>query len=352
MPVTLNFPVEPSERIPKHNPFFEQNGYCGINIKDKDKDKLKHTKCVNKTCAPYYRFGNGFIDAVIQAYNYHKNLEVSPDGLWMTILTSLMTYVENNAESLRSHFVAHDGKKELEIELDGSYNTLNATQFAELMMHKINENVKDPATKEWLQCNFSTTTEKERTASTFLIMAGLQKYFAYLMRFSCGIPQVTILGERADYVLIKEKVRRIGEINDATLQDWSKRLLPIIDQFILSFDNATDASHEVFWSTIVTSEGYGSGGRDYITGWLATLCPFVKERDNRENPDQMFYRPDKIEMAYIPVGFMNVPIHVNDNGHEFDVTVYVGQFGYEYKNDTFSTTINYLIGELGAPQGP
>lgn len=129
----------------------------------------------------------------------------------------------------------------------------------------------------------------------------------------------------------------MGLLGDSTLGDWSLKLLPIIDQFILAFDDNNSAKHEDFWSKIVTREGYGSGSRSFINGWLATLCPFVRSELG------LNYNPDRISLGEVPLGFMTVPISIDDNGNKFDVNVYVGQFGYEFNNDTFSSRVDYII---------
>ena len=157
--------------------------------------------------------------------------------------------------------------------------------------------MNDKTTKDWLQCNFSTTTSKEEAVSSFLMMAGFKNYFSYEIMFCCGIPQVTLLGERSDYVKIKEKINKIGTISDELLAKWVALLHPIIDQMIFAFDEPEHVSHNNFWNSILTSEPYGSGSRSCITGWLATLVPFEYDKNVTR------FNPNKISLARIPCGF-------------------------------------------------
>jgi hypothetical protein len=330
MPVTIKFPVASSDAQHRSRRFDPKNMPFDIKI---DKDCLKHSGMFsNVNCSS----GNGFIDAVTMAYNQHKNLIITPDMLWTTILTSLMAYVEANAEKLRSNFVSHEGKKTLTLNFGGNYANVSVDRFAELFIEQINANTKQSS--DWLQCDFTTTTAKERTASSLLVMAGFQQYFKYEMMFCCGIPEVHLMGEKCDYEKIRKKVENIGLLGDSILGDWCLKLLLIIDQFILAFDDNNSAKHEDFWSKIVTREGYGSGSRSFINGWLATLCPFVIGKNR-----VISYNPDRISLGEVPLGFMTVPISIDDNGNKFDVKVYVGQFGYEFDNDTFSSRVDYII---------
>ncbi|KAG8797798.1 hypothetical protein FRB91_008370, partial [Serendipita sp. 411] len=51
---------------------------------------------------------NGFVDAVVEAYNNHHHLIIRPDDVWCAILSQFNLYVNANAEELRSKFVAHE----------------------------------------------------------------------------------------------------------------------------------------------------------------------------------------------------------------------------------------------------
>ena len=48
------------------------------------------------------------------------------------------------------------------------------------------------------QADFSTTTPDDVTVACILMMGGMQKFFSYFM-FCCGLPSVTLLGERNDW---------------------------------------------------------------------------------------------------------------------------------------------------------
>lgn len=54
-------------------------------------------------------YSNGFVGAVVNAYNYHYHLKLKPDDVWVAITTAFAIYVDDNAEALRSKFVAHEG---------------------------------------------------------------------------------------------------------------------------------------------------------------------------------------------------------------------------------------------------
>lgn len=56
--------------------------------------------------------GNGLVHTLEAAYSHHHHLTLRPDDVWLAVLSQFSIYVNKNAESLRSYFVTHEGKKE------------------------------------------------------------------------------------------------------------------------------------------------------------------------------------------------------------------------------------------------
>lgn len=124
---------------------------------------------------------NGFVSALMQAYNHHQRLKIRPDDVWLAILTQFSAYVNAHAEELRDSFVAHQGKKELKTPLRPDWSEIVSAMT--LLMH---ENVTDPELRDWILPNFSTTTETDTTVASIVMMATMQKYFEYSAETICG----------------------------------------------------------------------------------------------------------------------------------------------------------------------
>ncbi|KAF9072081.1 hypothetical protein BDP27DRAFT_1321041 [Rhodocollybia butyracea] len=138
---------------------------------------------------------NGLVDTVIKAYGGHHALVLRPDDVWLCILTQFSFYVDANAESLRSIFVAHEGKKELVVEAVGSRYTVDFGYMARTMTEKLRENINDPSVVDWITPKFSTTTLNDAVVSSVLMMATMKHYLSYTGKLICGIPKVTLEGE-------------------------------------------------------------------------------------------------------------------------------------------------------------
>ena len=51
----------------------------------------------------------------LTSYNFHGDVLLVPDDIWLAISFYFSEYVNENAEKLRNKFVKHDGKKKLSV---------------------------------------------------------------------------------------------------------------------------------------------------------------------------------------------------------------------------------------------
>ena len=97
------------------------------------------------------------------------------------------SYVNGNAEKLRSHFVAHERQKELEIKMyGGSRYPVDLSWFAGKMGRLLEQNVVDNELREWIIPTFSTT-RNDTVVASILMLGTLQKYFSYKCTIRCGL---------------------------------------------------------------------------------------------------------------------------------------------------------------------
>lgn len=92
----------------------------------------------------------------------------------------------------------------------------------------------------------------------------------------CGLPSVTLLGEQSDWELIRRRINKLKTF-DATanpqLHQWHALLVPIIDNFILTFSEPDSPTVKEFWSKIAHRYAGGSGP-SYLSGWITAFCLF------------------------------------------------------------------------------
>ncbi|KAJ6575600.1 hypothetical protein DFH09DRAFT_915370 [Mycena vulgaris] len=213
---------------------------------------------------------NGFVDTIISAYNQHYALVLRPDDVWIAILTQFNFYVNANAEILRANFVAHDGKKQLTL-MTACFDDFG--RLAREMVGLIEMNIVDPSLRAWALPDFTTTTENDTTVSSILLMATLKAYFEYVYcEVCCGIPRVTLEGERRDWEKILMRLEKLKEYGTETIA-WYHLLVPVISRFVKAFDDPNAKSNVDFWQNVAHFQPGGSGP-NYYSGWITAFCAF------------------------------------------------------------------------------
>jgi hypothetical protein len=159
-------------------------------------------------------------------------------------------HVNENSEALRKIFVDHEGQKELEVvRPDFSLDKKNPWhELIDEFCEKIQKNTKKDVV-DLLQADFSTTTKISRVVSQIVIMDAMQKYFKYVFRGGCGIPEIHVYGDKNDWLKVKEKANRITKMIPE-LKCWIKNINEIVDHFIDVFDEKID---NLFWKSIYMS---------------------------------------------------------------------------------------------------
>ncbi|KAJ7488013.1 hypothetical protein FB451DRAFT_1025761 [Mycena latifolia] len=300
---------------------------------------------------------NGFVTTVIDAYRMGHALVIRPDDVWLAILSQFNFYINARAELLRANFVAHEGKRELVVYAVGTRYTVDFGALALQMGDLINKNVVDPALRNWIVPAFTTTTDTDRTASAVLAMATLKQYFSYkIMMFGCGIPRVTLEGERADWLDILGRLEKLKEYGLESIA-WYHLLHPVISCFISAFDAPASPQNVWFWDRVAHCESAGSGA-EYISGWITAFCAFSKEgawlghcldaEAHADGPAEML-SPEAFWATYVPgacadrglilhgtpyhricgvaPGYAEVDVKLNDNGQLFDCVMVAGLVG-------------------------
>ena len=270
---------------------------------------------------------NSFVEAVHTAYQSHYPLTLSPDIIWQCVAQGFGIHVNKNAEKLRHMFVAHEGKKKLEVRRDdfvkGSPDN-NWEQAFGTFSDKIRENVGDEI-HGLLTPEFSTTGPVEKAASQVVLMDTFKEYFEYRVTTLCGIPSITLEGTVEDWKKLREKTLSLSRFD---FQWWTDAVKPILDEFV---NVSSGAVNKEFWQTIYKVSG-GSGG-PYITGWVLTLFPYVGYRPENMRPNGYLQSWGQSEVfsgvttGSFPPGTVSTPFTWQYFEEEFDMYFYAGFLG-------------------------
>jgi hypothetical protein len=130
----------------------------------------------------------------------------------------------------------------------------------------IEENIIDPSLREWFMPAFTTTTKSDQATASIIMMSTMQKYFSFGCRLHCGLPSVTLQGQKQDWEKMLSRLERLKSFGDEPKM-WYELLKPVFMKFVETFDAPESAAIKDFWQKIVHRSGGGSGPT-YLSGGL------------------------------------------------------------------------------------
>lgn len=277
----------------------------------------------------YPATSNGFVNTVVEAYCRHHSLVLRPDDVWLAILTQFSFYVNKYPEELREKLVKHQGKITIESKGGGDRYSANWADHIKQLTTNCQSYLKDENLREWILPNFSTTTEKDITVASVIMMGALQNFFGWKCSLECGIPFITLMGNKEDWIGVRNKINRLLEYDlpdDMHMFDWYEMLVPILNQFVKVFESSLD---DDFWSKIC--HYHGGSGDHFISGWITAFCFFTNKGER--NPPHINSLSGRGSWLYvnrdkIPSGFVSVPVTIDDNGVEFESRFFAGHLAF------------------------
>lgn len=230
-----------------------------------------------------------FFDCLVEAFNNHHSVILSPDIIWAVISQGFNHYVNMAPETMRDKIVNHDRKMSLEtkskyllhspeVEWDKIFNDFN---------EQIKTNTKGNIA-DMMRADFSTTGKTERIASQITLMSTVKSYFDFTIIVGlCGIPSITIEGTPDDW---KKVIQKTENLRNYDLDWWVDDLIPILNEFVAAVNDTPNIS---FWKNIVIKDrpkefqegGCSSLGITQVDGWFLKLMPFNKYGRTPEKVD-------------------------------------------------------------------
>jgi hypothetical protein len=280
---------------------------------------------------------NGFVGGAFTSYSKHSKFCFRPDDVYAQIMIGFARYVNANAEALRSTFVAHEGKKPLEVLASEKISDpVVVSHLVDQMQRLIAQNIKDPSIRDWIVPKFTTTTKTDKVVFGALFMGAVQEYFYLKLTLGCGHPEITLLGTVDDWTDLAERVERLKEFDlgaNGVMTQWVEMLRPICRKFIETASGTPDIA---WWSRMCHESPNGSGAR-YISGWISVFqCINAK---GQWQADKTTSRSTDSKWPVINTndctnGVMFVKVEINDGQNPaFPAHLIAGSFAVEQFED-------------------
>lgn len=276
---SITFQVETLSKPTKRLPVMDQKKALHQVISTTKKDAFDKDNLVsqNKCADSLVNFGShSFFEGMYKAFSDHRPFVLSPDMIWILITQGFSQHVNNNAESLRHHFVKHEGKMTLEV-ISNEIRLDDPNSPWEKMFPVFAKQIDNVVGKDLvntLTCNFTTTTPVSKIASQITVMEAMQSYFEYILTYmSCGIPQITLEGEPEDWQKIIDKTKTLSGYE---LTWWTDRLIPTLEEIKKTSQGQVDTT---FWQAMFIrprGDVFRMCSPTDIDGWIVSFFPYNK----------------------------------------------------------------------------
>lgn len=218
-----------------------------------------------------------------------------------------------------------------------------------------NNQLSDKELKSWILPNFTTTTHNDTVICAVYMMSTLNayvvtlivwghlsvllspRYFTYEMQLRCGIPSVTLEGEKSDWEGLLSRINKFEGFGPEP-EAWATLLRPILTRFVQAFDGQPDID---FWGRVCHHHEQMSGP-SYLSGWITAFCVWNKngrwQGPSLKSPktpevvgqveaerlvlDGVLY--GLVDTKDVAPGFCEVDVVLDDNGEIFDCTMVSG----------------------------
>lgn len=249
---------------------------------------------------------NEFIGAVVYAFANHFPLKLRPQQFYLLISQAISIHVSQHAESLRKHFVAHDGQKVLKVICDefvkGQSNNWESVvhEKPDSFMKQIEANISETAKHALTESMFSNTSKVESIAMCMTVMDICKNYFTYKCSTRCGFPKITLDGTVEDWECLLDKTTQLLALCMPEFsQKWSSSLIPVLHCIVDTRKNGTVDT--AFWNSFCKRGGTkGSGSYSWYNGWMNVFFPYIQAKDEfKINPYCVPYRDD---IGYVKEG--------------------------------------------------
>jgi len=302
---------------------------------------------------------NGLIQTIQECYDNHRPLILTPDIIWLAICQGVSIHMNEHYDSLKN-VVFIEGKPDKIIIRNDSLE-YSAKHWKNLIGSFSTETKKytNDDFYSFFVSEFTTTTAIDQTAYQITLLESYKKAFEYIGETGCGIPSITLEGNKADWQTILKKLDMLNKIG---LSNWAENLKPIIQEFI----NASDGKYKKeFWENIYKNASEYNAF--YVSGWIIKFFPYIKSLESDgiydvkrgetkvgENfkPNKFFegdnYLLSTLSTDNFPSGLAKIPITwINKtSGLTKKMEVYAGFFAIkQYEDKSLKPLVSWAICE-------
>lgn len=309
---------------------------------------------------------NGLIATIHTCYDQHRPLLLSPDAIWLTICQAVSIHINKHFEQYKGKLFKNAAPVELRFRDDSlEYKSKSWVNIIKLLSKQTQEYTRSDYYTFFVP-KFSTTDNINTVAYQITMLECFRKAFVYIADSGCGIPNISLSGEKKDWETI---LHQLDKLSDLGLSEWGENIKPIIQEFINVYDGKIDKE---FWQRIYkTASEYNA---TYISGWIIKFFPYLKSTGELAKTDDKkdvsvykeeiklnpFWQGEKyllsnLQTSDFPSGIAKIDIIWNNHfrGQTKIIQAFSGFFAIkQYKDRTLEPFISWAICDKSAKIEP
>jgi len=309
-------------------------------------------------------YKNAFIGTVHQSYDEHRPLVLTPDVIWLTIMQGLSIHVNEHAKKLEKKIFKKNKPKRLLVRND---SLEQGSEHWEDLIDALANQTSVYTRKNYYDFfvpEFSTTNKIHTTTYQITLLHTYKKTFKYVGESGCGIPYISLTGEKADWEWIEQN---LDKLDDFGLSDWKNELKPVIREFINVYEHKINkAFWQDFYKNMTEYNAY------YISGWILKFFPYQKtlkytsltdHETGAPKAEKIFVRNkyiygnkyllSKLSPGDLPAGILKVELVWNNyfKHKKTNLQVYAGFFAIkQYADKSLEPVISWAICDAEAKE--
>jgi Domain of unknown function (DUF4419) len=295
------------------------------------------------------------IQAIHQAFAAHVPLSLTPDLLWYMIVHEVAEYLRQNPGRHAAVFTGMPESRQAIVVRDDSLrrDEPSAWQRSVNLVREPLRAMIGGYTMDLFLPRFSTTSVEAQTALLIALMDVASPFYEFGWVTGCGIPQIRLEGEAADWQSLHFRADRLAREFDG-LSGYFADLLPVLQTIAETAGGMTP--DEEFWRSIYKYDD-GSGG-PYVTGWITAFFAYLQTKGGPkfkghhgiENPFNwrrpMYRRGGGYRTNMFPSHVSTVPFVWDYLGALYNMTFAAGVTGVDFDDDTFlAPRLGYAVVE-------
>ncbi|PHH82992.1 hypothetical protein CDD83_3092 [Cordyceps sp. RAO-2017] len=217
--------------------------------------------------------------ALMESWARHEDIIISPDTVWREILAQLSLYIYQEPGWIYKFI------RPLTTDVIAVPDSWLGDFAGKMTAHLAESRYLNAQVADWVKPGFSTSTADDELTAAAVLLGRPQSLRMRTNHWtclgepllrgtvespSCGSPSISLLGTRADWVKLAEKVEKLTTWGWGwQAVEYADGLRPVLERMVDTFDQPAPEELQDFWTQMIVRKRPDCyGGADAIAGWI------------------------------------------------------------------------------------